>query len=272
MSDESRPPFSMSTAIEALELFSRNISNRLPVFPSISREANVPMMTANPNNYQPGREYSEAELEAGEHREAVGGRWDEIGDLQYSFLVENGLHPQHRLLDIGCGSLRAGVRLVDYLEPGNYFGTDLVEGLLDAGRFEVEKAGLAHKLPYVNLAQVNRLEVPFDTEFDFAVAQSLWSHLPLNHIKLCLANLRPKMKADGTFFATIFVIPASEDLTFTRKDGQYSYESDRFMYPVEDMRYAARSTGWSFDFLNKWDHPRGQRMCVFTPTHPDRAI
>lgn len=225
-------------------------------------------MTANPNNYQPGREYSRTELESGEHREAVGGRWDEMGELQYSFLVESGLQPNHRLLDIGCGSLRAGVRLIDYLDPGNYFGTDLVQGLLDAGRYEVDKAGLSDKLPSGNLAQVNRLEVPFETEFDFAVAQSLWSHLPLNHIKLCLANLLPKMAADGQFFATIFVLPPTEDLMFTRKDGQQSYESDRFMYPVQDMRYAARSTGWKFAFHNKWDHPRGQRMCVFTTREP----
>ena len=221
-------------------------------------------MTPNPNNYQPDLEYSAAEIAAGAHRQAVGGRWDEIGELQLTFLIENGLAPSDQLLAIGCGSLRAGVRLIDYLDSAHSFGTDLLKGLLDAGRFEVDRAGLAGKLPAENLAQVDRLQVEFDVEFDVAVAQSLWSHLPLNHIKLCLANLKPKMKAGGMFFASIFVLPKDADLMFARQDGKFSYEDDRFMYPLEDMRYAARSTGWVFDSVVKWDHPKGRRMLRFT--------
>src|SRR3979409_2149502 len=60
-----------------------------------------------------------------DHRAAVGGRWEEIGELQFQFLRTHGLEPQHRLLDIGCGSLRGGVRFVSYLDPGNYFGIDI---------------------------------------------------------------------------------------------------------------------------------------------------
>jgi len=45
-----------------------------------------------------------------------------MGQWQLDFLVGQGLRPWHCLLDLACGSLRAGVRFIDYLEPGHYLG------------------------------------------------------------------------------------------------------------------------------------------------------
>ena len=46
----------------------------------------------------------------GRHRDLVGGNWDLLGNLQFEFMIANGLLPCRRLLDIGCGCLRGGVR------------------------------------------------------------------------------------------------------------------------------------------------------------------
>ncbi|HEY2200624.1 MAG TPA: hypothetical protein VGH56_01955, partial [Solirubrobacteraceae bacterium] len=56
------------------------------------------------------------------HRAYIGGRWEEYGQLEFDFMVERGLRPEHVMLDIACGSLRAGVRLIPYLDAGNYLG------------------------------------------------------------------------------------------------------------------------------------------------------
>lgn len=66
-------------------------------------------------------------------RDAVGGLWDEVGDLQFNFLVAQGLKPEHSFLDVGCGCLRGGVRFLKYLDDGNYHGIDAQQALLDAG-------------------------------------------------------------------------------------------------------------------------------------------
>ena len=88
----------------------------------------------------------------GEHRELVGGLWDEIGHLSFDFLVDRGLKPENHFLDIGCGCLRVGVHLVEFLEPQHYFGLDLSQNLLDAGyEVELEARGLQRKLPRRNL-------------------------------------------------------------------------------------------------------------------------
>jgi len=143
-------------------------------------------------------------IEHSEHREVVGGLWDEIGDLQYRFLIEHGLQPHHTLLDIGCGSLRGGVRFIRYLEAGNYIGVDSNLSLLDAGfGVELQAAGLQDKLPRENL--VCLLEFDFHRlgrQFDFALAHALFTHLTFNRIRRCLQQLAPVIRIGGHFFAT----------------------------------------------------------------------
>lgn len=88
-----------------------------------------------------------AAIRKGRHRTRVGGQWDELGELQLEFMIAQGLRPEHRLLDVGCGALRAGIRFVDYLQPAGYYGIDINQTLLDAG-FERElPEHLRSKLP-----------------------------------------------------------------------------------------------------------------------------
>ena len=67
------------------------------------------------------------------HREYVGGMWEEIGRLQFDFLVQQGLKSTHCFLDIACGCLRGGINFIQYLEPGNYLGIEKESSLIDIG-------------------------------------------------------------------------------------------------------------------------------------------
>ena len=58
----------------------------------------------------------------------IGGHWEALGKLQFDYLVANGLKPGHRLLDIGCGTLRGGRHFIRYLAPGGYTGIDISNG------------------------------------------------------------------------------------------------------------------------------------------------
>ena len=44
--------------------------------------------------------------------------WLQIGQLQFDYLLEHGLKPDMRMLEIGCGNLRAGRLFIDYLDAG----------------------------------------------------------------------------------------------------------------------------------------------------------
>ena len=127
--------------------------------------------------------------------------WEVLGRLQFDFLVSHGLRPEHYLLDVGCGPLRGGVHFVRYLEAGHYYGVDRRAERLKIGRdVELKLAGLTDKgavLTEMNDFGFERLE----QSFDFALAQSVFTHLPANKIVRCLMNIERVLAPGGKFFA-----------------------------------------------------------------------
>lgn len=210
----------------------------------------------------------EAGTAAGHHRQIIGGLWDEIGDLQMRFLLDQGLTPDHRLLDIGCGSLRLGARLIPYLAPGHYFGTDLSRALIDAGRqHELDDAG-RDRAPIGQFATNEDFDFGFLPELmDFAIAQSVFTHLPLNHLRRCLAKLAPHMKSGGVFYATFFECPSDADyfvpLSHTPGGVVTTDYCDPYHYRVDDLAWAVGDRDWDLRVMGEWDHPRDQRMAAF---------
>ncbi len=205
----------------------------------------------------------------GEHRIVIGGMWDEIGALQISFLKQRGLKPHHSLLDIGCGSLRGGIHFVEYLDSGNYFGMDINQSLLDAGyEIELKNLGLQEKLPRRNLLCDGDFEIErFGRTFDFALALSVFTHLPLNHIRVCLEKLAPCMSKGGEFYATYFETLVAQPIHQPRvqplgKVTTYATR-DPYHYRLTDFHWLAPSQGWRVDEVIEFDHPRGQKMLRF---------
>lgn len=212
--------------------------------------------------------FTSEQVRAGGHRLRAGGLWDELGELQLDFLVAQGLGPSSRLLDVGCGPLRAGIRFVDYLEPGNYYGLDVNASLLDAG-YDVElPETLRAKLPRDHLRATDRFDCDFGVEFDFAIAQSLFTHISLSQVRLCLYRAARAMRPGGRFFATFFEAPADFPLDGVL-DGDKPRRKDKFTernpywYWSGDLEWAASFAPWEFRYIGDWNHPRGQKMAEF---------
>lgn len=207
------------------------------------------------------------EVEAKRHREHVGGLWEEIGSLTTAYLVARGLRPTDYVLDVGCGALRVGVKLVDYLEPAHYFGVDLSADLLRAG-YELELGDyLQKRLPRSHLVQEGdfRFErLPTRRPFDVALAQSLFTHLPLDRLRVCLIRLAAVVAPGGTFFATFFVCPNEEgrDEPVQHFPGGVTTFATRdpYHYHVNEIRLATRGLPWQASEPLEWGHPRDQRM------------
>jgi ubiquinone/menaquinone biosynthesis C-methylase UbiE len=215
------------------------------------------------NSYE--TEFSAEEIGAGKHREHVGGLWDEIGLLQFQFLKEQGLRKSHRLVDVGCGPLRGGLHFVEYLNPGNYYGLDINASLIEAARHELKLSGLENRGANL-LVDSNFALDKFAAEFDFAVAQSVFTHLPFNHIITCLVQVRKVLKRDGRLFATFFQAPVSAHIDAIEQLPvlQTYFDKDPYHYSFEEMQFCAREADIKIDLFGNWNHPRNQQMLVFS--------
>lgn len=229
---------------------------------------------APPRRSSPASIYCDESLVAqqvrnGRHRDLVGGMWDEIGLLQFDFLVAQGLKPCHRLMDVGCGSLRGGVHFARYLDCGNYYGVDLNRTLIDAGyEHEFKPRGLDRRVPRNNLQATAEFDFsPFDQPFDFALALSVFTHLPLNTIRVCLERLAPSMAAGGVFYATVFEGNPNEPTwkPVRHQPGNITTYGDRdpYHYRREDLTHVAGTSGWTAEWVGGFDHPRDQQMVCF---------
>lgn len=205
------------------------------------------------------------DIRRGEHRTMVGAMWDDIGRLQFEFLRAQGLQPQHRLLDVGCGSLRGGVHFVRHLDPDRYCGIDANASLVEAGHHELALAGLEGRGARL-LADADFRVGHFGERFDYAIAVSLVTHLFFNHIQICLSRVAAVLAPGGRFYVTYFEAPEAAHLEpITHPPGEIvtAYAHDPFHQSFTELAALAERAGLSAENIGDFGHPRGQRMAVF---------
>jgi len=130
--------------------------------------------------------------------------WKLKRDYQIWFLKEMGLQPDHYLLDIGCGTLRGGVPMIDLLHKGHYYGIDARELALDEARKELAECGLEYKAPILVLAS-DLLSVHFDQKFNFIWAFSVLPHMEDDILRDAFRFTKRHLDRDGQFLATVHV-------------------------------------------------------------------
>lgn len=199
------------------------------------------------------------ELQVSGHRESVGGMWEEMGALQFDFLKQEGLKQNNFLLDIACGSLRGGIRFIDYLEPWRYLGLDKEEELILAGIYhELGMETYDIKRPRFVISDSFEFDL-FHARPDIAIAISLFTHLPAALIEVCFWRLRKSISKNGRFYATFFESeqevdnPAAPD------------EAINFYYTRDQMLAFGENAGWNATYIGEWGDPELQKTVVYHP-------
>lgn len=108
------------------------------------------------------------------------------GRNQMVLLLGEGLNPESKVLDIGCGCLRVAYWLVRFLDPGCYFGIEPARQRVQYGLhylFAPEEV----KVKRPNFDFNPRFDSSvFGARFDFFLAGSIWSHASKQQIKATL--------------------------------------------------------------------------------------
>jgi SAM-dependent methyltransferase len=198
-----------------------------------------------------------------EHRKKVGGLWDEMGQLQFEFLKNNGLQPNHKFLDIACGSFRLGRFAINYLEVGNYFGIDAdLKTLEDGKTFEIAHLLLSKKPNILHNQEFQFYK--FDTKFDFMIAQSLWTHLNLNIILKCIINIKEVLSENGKCFVTFFENDNILNLSKIAQTNKLftNLDSDPYHYTFNTLKNLINEVGLEVEYIGDWNHPRNQKIIL----------
>jgi len=189
--------------------------------------------------------------------------WLKIGQMQFDYLVSHGLKPGMRMLEIGCGNLRAGRLFIGYLDAGDYYGIDLSPDILLAAQRTLAAAGLQGKLPHLTLVRDLKLAFLPAGHFDVVHAHSVFSHSPIEVIEECLAHVGRVMKPDGFF-----------DFTFDRTEGaEHQVLHEDFYYRTETLMVLADQYGLTGQFMTDWEKlPHQQSKLRITRTGELRYI
>lgn len=186
--------------------------------------------------------------------------YDLLSAIQFNLLTALGLREGHSLLDIGCGSLRAGRLFIPYLAAGNYCGLEPLPWLVKEGiDKEIGASMVELKRPTFRHDEDFSLGA-FGRQFDFMVAQSIFSHTSQAQIRRCLSEAKKALKPGGLLVATYF-------------EATTNYEGGRWVakatYTRERMREMVEEQGLAFTPI-EWRHPDPQQW--FVAHHPGTEV
>lgn len=173
---------------------------------------------------------TDEDIQTGAYKRFFGGKdeaWRARGAFQLQFLRSKGLLPTSKCLDIGCGPLRAGVHIINYLRPGGYFGYDENPSFIAAGRQAIVAEGLEKQRP--TLAVVDDFLCPYENRFDFGIAFSVLNHCQSDKRKDFFKNAPRAFRGGGRVFVTHADWFRASDLdgsAFQLADTVVSTESD----------------------------------------------
>lgn len=156
----------------------------------------------------PNRPYEQYYADLVSRRVARGGH-DAIGPAARSIrdntelldvAINEGLQPDQRFVDYGCGSLRLGRQVLDYLAPGNFVGMDVTQHFLDLGRDFLGPERLAEKRPDLAVIDPENLARIAATHPHIVASWHVSSKVPdkdLSRYFASILNLVPAAAGDG---------------------------------------------------------------------------
>ncbi len=175
-------------------------------------------------------------------------QYDFMGATQFRLLCTLGIRANHYLLDFGCGSLRSGRLFIPYLDEGRYFGIEPNKWLIeDAIKHEVGKDIIHIKKPQFDYNSDFATDV-FSQNFDFIIAQSIFSHAGADLIRIAFENFKKSLTHDGLVAVTFL-------------EGEDDFKDSGWFYPgcvsylSSTIKKFAEEAGF-FVMRIPWYHPR----------------
>lgn len=137
--------------------------------------------------------------------------FEQAGRSQLTELLKEGLNPESKVLEFGCGCLRIAYWLVRFLDPGCYFGIEPASQRVEYGLsylFEAEE--VKFKQPRFDFNPRFNSSV-FGTRFDFFLARSIWTHASKWQVQASLDSFIRDSSPTSVFLASYLPARSPEE-------------------------------------------------------------
>ena len=137
--------------------------------------------------------------------------FEQAGRTQLIDLLVQGLRPESRVLDFGCGCLRIAYWLVRFLDPDCYCGIEPAQNRVRLGlQYLFTPELLAAKRPRFDHNSVFNSS-GFQARFDFALARSIWTHGSKTQIESTLDAFVRDSTPEAIFLASYLPATSAEE-------------------------------------------------------------
>jgi len=159
--------------------------------------------------------------------------YDYSAALQFSILFNYGLRAYHKFLDFGCGSLRLGRLMIQYLEEHNYYGIEPRKDLINEGiKANHLRELIDRKKPNLRVSDDCNMAT-FNITFDYILAYSIFTHMPIAQIQDSLKSAYLAMDVNTIFLATYFEGKVDNELKNWTPTGIY-YRRDTISHLIQE--------------------------------------
>lgn len=160
-----------------------------------------------------------------------------------------GLKPDEQVLDIGCGSGRMALPLMDYLnQEGGYTGVDIVQPAIAWCQEHISTARPNFRFLHLDLynprynpagqARASDFKFPFgDQQFDFIFLTSVFTHMLAGEVTNYLAEISRLLRPQGRSLMTFFLLNEQQQRLAGQKRNQleFKYGSDTCRWLNQDI-------------------------------------
>ena len=124
---------------------------------------------------------------------------------QKNFALNIGVKKNHKVLETGCGYLRLGEFLIEYLKKGNYYRCDIAKNIIKFSLEKEKKKNLQNKSP--NIWQIKDLKFSNlkSNYFNYGFSFSVFTHIPINEIDEIIKAMAKLLKPGGCYYASFYI-------------------------------------------------------------------
>lgn len=184
--------------------------------------------------------------------------YDLVAAMSFGLLVALGLRQHHRVLDVGCGSLRVGRLLIPYLNREGYTGLEPNQWLVETGiEREVGADQVRIKQPTFVYGDDAAPLLQSSTRYHYVLAQSIFSHCGPDLLEAWIRQSAALLRDDGALVATFIDADADNATPGWIYPGCVGYTRGT-------LHAAAARHGLRFIELD-WRHPRQRWMLMARP-------